>query len=1082
MKKFILTAAAALYIGIGWASTEATGTGPLWMRNVAISPDGKRIAFTYKGDIFTVSSEGGRAVRMTADKKYDTAPIWSPDGRTIAFSSDREGSLDIFTMPSAGGTPVRLTTMAGTETPLFWKNNETIVFSATSQPSRKSVQAPIFGQTYEVSVKGGSPRMVYSMPMMKGDADANGRILYQDKKGYENAWRKHERSSGTADIWLIDNDKFTRLTDFNGSDMNPVWGAGDTYYFLNDSDGTLNVYQGKLGEKAAGQLTSFKDNPVRFLSASKNGEILAFGQDGEIYTMKRGDSPRKLNISIVTDEYDSDEVKGIRTTGEDNMAVSPDGSQIAFSLRGDIYVTSDKYKTTKRITNTPGQERVVAFSPDGRSLVYDSERDGVWQIYQATIKNPNEKKFPYATEIEEKQLVNDGITSQQPAYSPDGKKIAYLQNRTQLVVMDLATGTKTTALDGKYNYSYSDGDIEFEWSPDSKWLLASYIGVGGWNNRDVALVKADGTEVIDLTESGYTDSNPHWILDGKGISYDTSRYGYRSHGSWGEQSDVVAMMLDPEGWDKLTLTEEEADLEDVAEKDAKSKANKEKTDNNKKNKKKGDKDKRADVKKEKNIAENFDLENRKYRMKRLTPGSGFIGNHLVSPKGDKLYYSARTSEGKWNLMERDLRKGDVKVLAPGVGGAIVADSAVKNLYVLANGITKVSLPDGKTEKVEYEAEFDRKPSLEREYIYDHVARQVKDKFYDVNYHGVDWDAYCKHYRKFLPYISNGYDFAELLSELLGELNASHTGGRYYGSSGNPTANLGAFFDQDYTGPGLKVDEVIARGPLSPKKVGIRPGDIIIAIDGKTIEAGADYNPMLEGKIGRKVRLTVRKTDGQSKDVIVKPMSNGQVSDLLLTRWVKRNQEIVDSLSGGRIAYVHIKGMDSPSFRTVYDELLGKYRNREAVIVDTRYNGGGWLHNDVALLLSGKEYVRFSPRGQYIGSEPFSQWTKPSVMLINESNYSDAHGTPYVYKTLGLGELIGAPVPGTMTAVWWETQIDPDIVFGIPQVTSLDMNGKALENQQLNPDIEVYNSPEDVMNGHDSQLQTAVEHLLKKLQK
>ncbi len=213
---------------------------------------------------------------------------------------------------------------------------------------------------------------------------------------------------------------------------------------------------------------------------------------------------------------------------------------------------------------------------------------------------------------------------------------------------------------------------------------------------------------------------------------------------------------------------------------------------------------------------------------------------------------------------------------------------------------------------------------------------------------------------------------------------------------------------------------------------------------------------------------------------MRPISLGAQNGLLYQRFVDHNRHVVDSISGGRVAYVHVYGMDSQSFRTVYDQLLGLQRNCDAVIVDTRYNGGGWLHNDIAVLLSGREYVRFSPRGNYIGSEPFSQWNKPSVMLVNESNYSDAHGTPYVYKTLGIGKLIGAPVPGTMTAVWWETQVDPTILFGIPQVTSLDMNGKPLENQQLNPDIEVYNKPLEMLEGTDTQLIEATRELLRQL--
>lgn len=275
-------------------------------------------------------------------------------------------------------------------------------------------------------------------------------------------------------------------------------------------------------------------------------------------------------------------------------------------------------------------------------------------------------------------------------------------------------------------------------------------------------------------------------------------------------------------------------------------------------------------------------------------------------------------------------------------------------------------------------------------------------------------------------------------------------------------------------------ELLAHSPLRATGASLQVGDIIESIDGTTIKAGADYYPLLEGKTGKKVLLGVRRASGATEKVAVKPYSSAHQQADLYRRWVARNEAAVDSLSGGRIGYVHVEGMDSPSFRTVYDRLLGKYRNREAVIVDTRFNGGGWLHNDIAVLLGGKEYVQFTPRDKYIGSEPFSQWTKPSVMLVNEANYSDAHGTPFVYQTLGIGDIVGAPVPGTMTAVWWETQIDPTIYFGIPQVTSRDMQGNALENKQLNPDVVIYNTPADIVAGHDAQISGAVEHLLKKL--
>ena len=677
----------------------------------------------------------------------------------------------------------------------------------------------------------------------------------------------------------------------------------------------------------------------------------------------------------------------------------------------------------------------------------------------------------------EKPLYKSDRTAQQPAFSPDGKKVAFLEDRTELRVIDVKSKKVNTALDGQYNYSYVDGDVPFEWSPDSRRLLIGYIGEGGWNNVDIAMVNADGTGLVDLTESGYADGNAKWALGGKAITYETGRFGMKSHGSWGNQSDVVLMALDQDAWDSFNATEEEAKLKEHAEQDKKKKEEEETASREKK----GKKAKKDNAVKNETGPLELDTDNRRHRMARLTGSSSLLGDYLLSPKGDKLYYIARATEGGANLFERNLRDGNTKLLIKGVSGGIVTDAKGENVFVITgSGMKKVDLAKGDVKDIEFEAPYDRRPSLEREYIYEHMLRQVADKFYDENLHGVDWKYYGDHYREFLPHISNNDDFAILLSEILGELNASHTGGRYSGTGPSmPTANLGAFFNPNHKGDGVEVTEAVAGGPLSSKKADVRPGDIILAIDGEKIAAGMDFSHLLEGKADRRTRLEIRrKASGKTDTVSVRPITAGELSELLYSRWVERNEAYVDSISGGRIGYVHVRGMNTPSFNAVYDRLLGKYRNCDAVVVDTRWNGGGWLHNDLAVLLSGKEYVRFTPRGRYIGSEPFSQWHKPSVMLVSEANYSDAHGSPYTYKTLEIGKLVGAPVPGTMTAVWWETQIDPSIIFGIPQVTNSDLNGNALENKQLNPDITVYNDPADELSGKDAQLEAAVKALMK----
>ncbi|HIZ85770.1 MAG TPA: PDZ domain-containing protein, partial [Candidatus Coprenecus stercoravium] len=788
-----------------------------------------------------------------------------------------------------------------------------------------------------------------------------------------------------------------------------------------------------------------------------------------IYTMKEGGEPEKVAVEIIADKQDRDLIKSpVRYA--DEIAVSKDGKQVAFIYRGDVYVTMTDYATTRRITNTAEQERDLDFAPDGRSLIYSSERDGLWQVYMASIVNDDEKMFPYATEIKEERVTNSDNVSFQPLFSPDGKEIAFLENRTAIRVINLDSKEVRTVMDGKYQYSYTDGDQWYRWSPDGKWILSNCIFYGGWNNQDVALLNAQKEEEpINLTNSGYTDTQPKWVLDGKAMIWFSDRAGYRSHGSWGSESDVYIMFFDLEAYEKFLMDEEELALYEEEQKL--------KEDADKKDSKKGKKDKKADKEDE---AETLvlDLDNAEYRVLRLTVNSSNLGDAVLSKDGSKLYYIT-SFEGGMDLWVHDLKEDETRILAKGVGyGSLILSDDGSSIFMNTGNIKKIDVASGQITPIEIEGIFDYKPYAEREYIFDHAWRQVKEKFYDPDIHGIDWEGYKAEYEKFLPYVTNNYDFADVLGELLGELNASHTGARYYGgSAAYPTARLGVFLDESYEGDGLKIKEIIKRSPLTLVPSDVKAGCIIEKIDGEPVLAGQDYFPLLEGKAGKKIRLSIYDPETSKRfDVVIKGLYSE--SGILYQRWVERNRDIVDSISGGRIGYVHIKGMDSPSFRTLYSELLGRFRHCDAVVVDTRHNGGGWLHDDVVTLLSGKEYQQFKPRGQYIGSDPFSKWLKPSCMLVCEDNYSNAHGTPWVYQHLGIGKLVGAPVPGTMTAVWWESQIDPTIIFGIPQVGCWDISkGEYMENVELEPDILIYNAPGDVINGFDAQLKGATESLM-----
>lgn len=1076
--KTILLSAAALLV-----TCAAAAMTPSWIRHNSISPDGKTLAFSYKGDIWTVPSTGGEATQITSNQAYDSEPLWTRDSQNIIFTSRREGSKDIYLTSISGGVPKRLTALPGNETPLAVLEDGSILFSwyNGSVESENYGDFPGTAQLYRTDISGSAPSLVTSLPIMAMSVNSDGSVIYEDYKGYEDPLRKHHTSSVTRDIWsytpaagekgISSQGRFTKLSDYRGEDRNPVFAAdGDRFYYLSERDGKCsNIYRSSLSDpKEAVRLTSETRNPVRFLSISDDG-TLAYSCNGDLFTLREGGTPAKVNISLTRDESERELQKFSYSSGASSMAVSPDGKEVAMVIRGDVFVTSTDYRTTRRITNTPEQERNVDFSADGRELYYSSERNGHWGIYKTALVRKEDKLFTYAVQTREELVSTPGETCFQPDVSPDGKWVAYYRNRTELVVKNIKSG-KEKSLFKDINYSYSDGDQGFEWSPDSHYILCNWQADGGWNNSDVALIDIETGEITDLTRSGYSDSNFKWALGGKAMTWESDKNGYRSHGSWGAESDIYIMFFDGKAMTGFGRSKEQIEIDNMlkSEKEVKAEKKEEKKDSLDKAKNKMEKLK-------------LDLASRDDRIKRLTPSSNMMGDHFLSPDGNNLYFTQRLEKG-YDLCVRDLQEGSIKVLAKGVSGTFYPSSDGKNLYIFSGkGISRLSLPSGKSEAITFSGEYEYKPAREREYMFEHVWKQVQEKFYLEDLHGTDWQYCHDNYKAFLPHINNNFDFQDLLSEMLGELNGSHTGARYRVSSTRTMGCLGVLYDTDWKGKGLKIKEVLPGGVLSLADSEIKPGDIIETIEGRKLESPADVLSALEDKAGKRICITVKKGSGKPEEMFVTAAHSD--STPLYRRWVRQREEMVERLSGGRVGYVHIKGMDSESFREMFSKALGKYRNCDALIVDTRHNGGGWLHDDVVTFLGGKLYTKYIPRGQFIGNEPFTKWTKPSCMLIGEDNYSDASGTPLAYRQLGIGKLIGAPVPGTMTAVWWETLIDSSLVFGIPQVGSWSVaDGRFVENNQIEPDIEVYNDPASVLRGEDKQLEAAVTEMLKEISK
>lgn len=1083
MKKTAILAASLL------AAAGMQGAEALWMRHAAISPDGSRIAFEYKGDIYTVGVDGGTATRLTSHPAYESNPVWSPDSRQIAFASDRHGNFDVMLMDAAGGEARRLTSNSASEIPeVFSPDGELVYYSAAIQNPAKSVMYPSgrMTQLYAVRTDGGKTLQVMPTPVKNPVFTPDeSTLLYQDLKGFENEWRKHHTSSVSCDVWALDlaTGKHTNLTDRPGEDRNPVVSSdGKTVYILSERDGgSFNVWAFPMSDpSAARRLTDFTTHPVRFLSRATNG-TMAFTYNGELYTMASDTAaPRKLAVEIVADQPEEVEMLKVKPQ---NAVVSPDGKMVAFLDRGDVFVTSVEYPTTVQVTRTPQAEMHLSWGADSRSLYYTSERSGHKNIYKASIARKDDPNFAAATAVTEEPVMEvaagSGDEYSRPLISPDGKKMAFVKNRNNLMVMDLASKAVRQLTHGE-TYPGQDDGMGAVWSPDSRLLAIEFVPEMRDPYSDIALVEVESGRITNLTNSGYFEESPRFVLDGNAIIFKTDRYGMRAHASWGSQYDVMIVFLNRAARDRFMLSEEDYALLKDAEKKSDNKE-KDADKNGKADKKSKKTDSKTAEKEQEAIV--VELDNIDTRVMRLTPYSSELSDAIVTADGDNLYYLSEFEDG-YDLWKLPLRKRQPKLvskLGSQTGVSLQAPKDGKAIFLMGAKMQKLDPKTDKLTAITSDATHEIDRAAERQAMFDNMAVEEAARFYNKGMHGVDWPAMVENYRRFLPHINNNYDFAELLSEILGELNVSHTGGRYRpaaASSADRTASLGLLYDMSYDGTGLKVDEVIVNGPFDKAASKMVPGSIVKSVGGIEVSADTDMASLFRNLAGKKVLVSFVTPSGESFEEVVKPISAGAENALLYDRWVRNRAADVEKWSNGRLGYVHIPSMADASFRPMYADLLGKYANAEGVVIDIRWNGGGRMHEDIEVLFTGEKYLTQEIRGKDVCDMPSRRWNKPSVMLVAEPCYSNAHGTPWVYKHQKIGKVVGAPVPGTMTSVNWVTMQDPTMVFGIPVIGYRTAEGYYLENFELEPDVKVYNTPEDIAAGEDRQLRTAVETLLR----
>lgn len=952
MKKIfymMLTAALALTAQSAVSELHAAKTGstdtPLWMRYPNISPDGTKIAFSYQGDIYYVPAAGGEAVRLTFTEDYEYQPVWSPDSRTVAFASDRFGGMDIFTVGIEGGKAVRLTTHSGTEAPLaFSPDGKYIYFSAAIQDPASSAlwSGSWLTELYRVPVTGGRPEQIAANPICSVSFDSDGKsFLYYDRTGSENIWRKHHTSSVARNIFYYNaaDGTHTQITVNPGEDRDPIFTAPGQMVFLSERDGgSFNVYSAAVDDaENATALTHFTKHPVRFLSRADNG-TLCFGYHGEIYTLTPGSEPVKVNISILNDNINR--TSDLRLASVDEIAISDDGEEIALISRGEVFATTGEYGSTKQITRTAAAEEGLTVSPDGKTIVYASERTGRWNLYKATLAREDDMHFAYATLINEEPLLKEGNAERSwPSFSPDGKELAFIEDRHILKVLNLESGKVRQITDGTQNY----GEFEYDWSPDGKWFTLTFTTNRHYPYDDIGIVSASGDmKIHNITNSGYIDGSPQWVMDGNAVIFVSDRLGMRSHASWGSQNDVYIAFMNRQAWEEFNMSEEEYALykekKEAAEKSAKEAEEAAAAKSSKGRKDKQESPAGKDETASKDIL--VELDGLEDRVVRLTPMSSRLGAAAMTSDGETLYFLSAFERG-YDLWELEPRSGSISLLKKGISaGSLAWGKDEKTLYILGRRPQVMTMSNKQVKPIDFNMEMELDRAAERAYMFDHVFKQEERKFYTDTYHGVDLPQLQKEYEPFLAHINNNYDFTEMISEILGELNVSHTGGRYGGIPADKvTPALGLLFDMHYDGDGLRIDEVLENGPFDILNSKVHAGTILEKIDGESIKAGEDWFPLINGKQGEYTLFSFYDpATGDRWEETARPISNGLQNELLYQRWIKSRAALVDSLSGGRLGYVHIRSMADGSYRDVYADVLGKYNLRDGIVIDIRYNG------------------------------------------------------------------------------------------------------------------------------------------------
>jgi tricorn protease len=1079
-----LALAAALHAGAALAapaSAQDEGTGP-FVRFPDVSPDGETVAFAHQGDVFRVPVDGGLATRLTVHEAYESRPRWGPEGERIAFQSDRWGGEDLFVMGADGRGVRRLTWHSADDELGGWTPDGGVLFSTR----RTWAQVEWEDEIHRVSADGGTPDRRLDAVGFAPTASPDGRfVVYvaganrRSKVGY--------RGPADRDLWLHDtrDGSHRRLTGYEGNDMLPEWAGDRTLLFLSDRDGgeAYNLHRLELdddGRPSAGPeaLTSYAEDGVRAFGADAAGETVVFERRTSLWRMEQGGEPRRLEVRIPEDgHFTETERRTFREQAED-YAVSPDGDRVVLVVRGDLFLIENDAEEgrTVRLTDDPHRDRDPAWASDS-TLVFASDRDGDYDLYRLESADPDEPDLHRSLKQRAVRLTDTDLPERRPVVSPDGDRIAFVRANAPyatagdaaLVVADLEGGGlsgRRALLEG---WAVPEG---VTWSPDGRWLAYSRSDLDF--NEEVFVVAADGSEgPVNVSQHPKADSDPVWSGDG-------SKLGFLSTRNNGD-ADVWFAWLREEDWERTEedwdLLEEREEADDAGEDG-------------------GDEAAPDTVR--------IDLDRIHERLEQVTSLPGDESDLAVSEDGETFWFVTNRDAWREYGGDQDIWRAawdgsEVEELTSGgeAPESLRRGPDGEHLFFLREGgsLARAGTEDGEEEGLSFAARMRIDHRAERAQIFDEAWRLLDRNFYDPDFHGEDWDALREKYRPWALAAPTKRDFRDVFNLMLGELNSSHQG--LYGPDRSETHDeetglLGV--ELDPVEGGVRIERVVPGSPADREESRLREGEVITAVEGTPVPEAPNFWALLADRVDRRTILAVRAPDGGEREVVVRPTDD--LEDELYDEWVERRRELTGEYSDGRLGYIHVEGMNWPSFERFERELEAAADGKEGLLVDVRFNGGGWTTDYLLTVLTYPQHAYTVPRGatsdpgeehgRFRDHYPFGErlpqawWTKPVAALANQNSYSNAEIFSHAFRTLDLGPLVGEPTFGAVISTGGAGLVDGSFVripFRGWYVRATDEN---MEHGPAVPDHRVPRRPDDRAGEGDDQLREAVDVLLERI--